>query len=110
MTKKEKLQKKLAKMERKETKKRKKWDMYLDAFCSDCGSSGVYYQSVGQGAMAYINRLRCNCTYTHTNRYEKALNATDIMVKDYNKKLKKFKDNHSHIESTFGDECGRSWD
>lgn len=95
-------------IEAKEYKKRKKWDMYEDAGCSKCGGDGYYINVTDYGITSGYDKIRCDCTFRETKRYIKALNNKKVSVEEYEKKLSKFKDNYSHIETHYHS-TDRSW-
>lgn len=108
MDNKKKLQIKLAKIEKKETKKRKKWHMFNDPYCSKCSKSGTYIETTDYGICSGYDKIRCDCSLEYTKRYKKARKNKDISVKKYKKKLKKFYDNNSNCESHYHN-TDRSW-
>lgn len=89
-------------------KKRKKWHKFEDAGCRKCGSGGYVVNVTDYGITSGYDRVRCDCTYKKTNRYKKALKDKDLSVKEYEKKINKFKDNNGHIESHYHS-TDRSW-
>jgi hypothetical protein len=95
-------------LEAKEDKIRKKWDMYEDAGCRECGKKGYYIKVTDYGITSGYDKIRCDCTYIETKRYKKALKNKDVSVKEYEKKIAKFKDNYSHIETRYHS-TDRSW-
>ena len=104
-SKKEVLQKELAKIEAKEKKEKEKYYKYKEAGCTDCHFIGHTWSDAGMG---FNNLIRCDCTYIKTKRYKKALAAKHLKVEKYNRKLSKFVDNNKEHNSIIHD-TDRSW-
>ena len=97
MSKREKeLREELDAIEAEAKKKEEKWYKYKEAGCNKCHWVGHIYRDAGMG---FNDKIRCDCTYIETERYQKAKNATHLSVDKYNKKLNKFKDNNKKHNS-----------